>query len=287
MKRFLSKHPLISFYLMAFLFSWFAVAPRLSNPDLPVEPFLILGALLGPALSAFIMIGVTEGRAGLRDFSRRILRWRVGIFWWFIVLFGILVALNVIASLFLGLSIIREFLLHAGSILPTYLFALFFGVILGPLWEEIGWRGFALPRLQSRYGPVAASIVVGMLWAFWHIPGYPGGWMEAAFPALLISSIGFSVIATWIYNNTAGSILLMILLHSSSNAAISVGTMVLPTNLSAEMNAFVYGGWIPAIMNGLVAVLLLLVTKGHLSYSGLGTVSLDGVELTKEIPLGS
>ena len=90
--------------------------------------------------------------------------------------------------------------------------------------------------------------------------------MQSGFPALLAYCIGFSILATWVYNNTRGSILLMILLHSSSNAAISVGAKVLPANLSAEMHALVFSGWIPAITGGIVAVLILVFTRGRLSY---------------------
>ena len=90
--------------------------------------------------------------------------------------------------------------------------------------------------------------------------------MESVFPALLVYCIGVSILATWVYNHTHGSILLMILLHSSSNAAISVGARVLPTNLSAGMQAFVFSGWIPAIMSGVVAILILIFTKGSLAY---------------------
>ena len=90
--------------------------------------------------------------------------------------------------------------------------------------------------------------------------------MASGIPALLVYSVGFSLLATWVYNNTRGSILLMILLHSSSNAAISVGAKVLPTNLSTGMHAFVFSGWIPAIMGGIVAILILIFTKGSLGY---------------------
>ncbi len=140
------------------------------------------------------------------------------------------------------------------------------GIVLRSLWEEGGWRGFALPRLQERYGPFTGSIILGAMWAFWHLPGYLGGWMATEFPALLIYCVGFSILATWIYNNTSGRIIRRILLHSSSNAAISVGSMDLPANLSVQMNAFVLSGWIPAVMIGITAGLVLIFTKDNLAY---------------------
>lgn len=267
MKNLITKYPLVSFFGMALLFSWIAVMPLILNPALPVEPFQILGALAGPTLSAVIVIAATEGRAGLGSFFRRYLQWRAGIAWWLIVLFGILIALTLVAAAILGPSVLSEFAKNLGLILPTYLLTLVVGVILGPLWEEPGWRGFALPRLQAQYGPITGSVILGAIWAVWHLPGYLGGWMTSVFPALLVYCIGFSILATWIYNHTGGSILLMILLHSSSNAAISVGARVLPTNLAGGMHAFVFSGWIPALMAGLIAILIVIFTRGSLAYA--------------------
>jgi membrane protease YdiL (CAAX protease family) len=267
MRSTISRFPLISFFIMAFVFSWLAVSPLILNPTLPVEPFQILGALAGPTLSAVILTAALEGRAGVSAFLKRYLQWRVGIDWWLVVLFGILVALNTIASMIVGLSVWIEFFKKILLILPTYLVTLLVGVILGPLWEEPGWRGFALPRLQAQHGPIIGSLVLGVIWAVWHIPGYAGGWMTSVFPALLVYCIGFSILATWVYNNTQGSIFLMILLHSSSNAAISVGALVLPPALSPGMHTLVFNGWIPAIMGGIVALLILIFTKGTLSYA--------------------
>jgi membrane protease YdiL (CAAX protease family) len=179
MKNAISKHPLLSFFAMAFLFSWIAVMPLLLNHALPVEPFQILGALAGPTLAAVIVIAVTAGKAGLGTFFKRYVQWRAGIIWWLIVLFGPLLALTLVAALIVGPSVLTEFLKNIGLILPTYLLTLIVGVILGPLWEEPGWRGFALPRLQAQFGPLVGTLILGVLWALWHIPGYLGGWMGA------------------------------------------------------------------------------------------------------------
>lgn len=266
MKKLVSQNPLPSFFVMAFLFSWIAVTPLLLNKSLPVEPFQMLGAFAGPTLSAVIVIAAQDGSVGLKTFFKRYIQWRAGLFWWLIVLFGVLVALNIVATIILGSSVPTEFFKNIGLILPTYLITLIVGVILGPLWEEPGWRGFALPRLQGRFGPLWGSIILGTLWGLWHLPGYAGGWMEASLLALMLSSISFSIFMTWIYNNTRGSILLMVLLHSSSNAAISIGVKVLPVDMSPAMHSFVFGGWIPAIMSLALAALVLLISKGNLSY---------------------
>lgn len=252
---------------MAFAFSWIAVAPRIIKDTLPIEPFQILGALAGPTLAAVIILAVTTRRAGLGQFFKRYIQWRAGLFWWLFVLFGCLILLTVIAAIMLGVSVLTDFIKNIGLILPTYLISLIVGVILGPLWEEPGWRGFALPRLQVQFGPLVGTIILGVLWALWHIPGYLGGWMTVNILTLILSSVAFSIIMTWVYNNTRGSILLMILLHSASNAALSVGSKVLPTNLPVRMNSLVSGGWIPAITYTILAVVIIIFTRGKLSYT--------------------
>ena len=270
MKNSIAQFPLVSFFVMAFLFSWIAVSPLILDPSLPVEPFQMLGAFAGPTLAAVIIIAIMDGRNGLRDFFKRYIQWRARLGWWLFVLFGILLSLNTFAALILGTVVWTEFLNNIGLILITYLITLIAGVILGPLWEEPGWRGFALPRLQQQFGPLSGTIILGVLWALWHLPGYFGGWMGAfsisALFALVVGSIAFSLIATWVYNNTRASVLLMILLHSSSNAAIAIGARVLPTDLSPGLHDFVFSGWIPPITYSILALIILLITRGNLSY---------------------
>jgi membrane protease YdiL (CAAX protease family) len=171
-----------------------------------------------------------------------------------------------VASVVVGSHQLAEFTANLGRLMPTYLITLVAGIILGPLWEEPGWRGFALPRLQRQYGPLAGTLVLGFLWALWHAPGFLGGWLVGSPLALLVSSLAFSIIMSWVYNNARGSILLMILLHSSSSAAISVGTFVLPSNLSAAASSLVNNGWIPALTYSLAALVVVLASRSRLSY---------------------
>src|SRR5262245_4763293 len=161
MKNLISKYPLVSFFVMAFLFSWIAVSPLILNPALPVEPFQMLGAFAGPTLAAIIVTAILDGRNGLQEFFKCYIQWRAGLGWWLFVLFGILLSLNTIAAVILGAVVWTEFLCNIGLILITYLITLIAGVILGPLWEEPGWRGFALPRLQGQFGPLFGSIILG------------------------------------------------------------------------------------------------------------------------------
>lgn len=266
MRSAVAQHPLVAFFSLAFLLSWIAVIPLILNPDLAPEPFMILGALVGPTLSALIVLGLTEGRRAFRPFFARYTQWRAGFFWWLIVLFAAFLSLTITAAVIIGNQLFNNFIAHIVPVLFTYLLTLIAGIILGPLWEEPGWRGFALPRLQSNYGPLIGTLLLGFLWALWHLPGFFGGWLTGSPYALLVSGLGFSVLMTWVYNNTRGSILLMILLHSSSNAASSVGVYVLPSNMPATINALVSNGWIPALAYFFIALIVIFATRGRLSF---------------------
>ncbi len=130
----------------------------------------------------------------------------------------------------------------------------------GPLGEEGGWRGFALPRMEQRSGPLVGTLLLGVLWGLWHlplfllVPRYNGAGSGFAgilipFAAFTIMVIAYTVVFTWVFNNTRGSLLLAILLHASINTA---PTMLLSLSLLLT--------WI------VVAVLIIATTQGRLSY---------------------
>lgn len=278
LKRVIANHPVAAYFVLAFVFSWIAVLPLLLArsglvhlpTDLPVEPFQIAGALLGPTLAAFILTAVLSGRVGMRQLLARYVQWRVGLRWYLLVVIGPPVALNLGAIPFLGMSIVGAFVSNLPQLVSFYLPVLVVGVILGPLWEEPGWRGFALPRLQRRYGALAGTLVLGLLWSFWHVPGFFGGWLGgpsllSSFLALMLGTTAFAIIMTWIYNHTRGSLLVMILLHSAFNAASAMGGKILPPGLPARSAALIANGWIPAATSIVLALVVIGVTKGSLS----------------------
>ena len=263
---------------MAYVFTWLAVSPMILSRaglirlDLPVELVQIVGALAGPALAGVIVTAGMEGRAGVGRLLRRVIQWKVGVVWYLVLLLGPLAVLTLTAGAFLGVSFLRDFFYGLPLLPAQYLPFVLVGVIFGPLWEEIGWRGVALPRLQRTLGPVMGTLILGGLWAAWHLPGYVGGWPGSftlsSFLALIVGSVGFSVLMTWIYNNTSGSLLIMILLHSAGNASIAFGGQFLPSSMAAAVRPIIEGGWIPAITYTICAFVVLLLTRGRLSYAG-------------------
>jgi len=276
------RHPLFFFYLMAYAFTWLVLLPYvLSQKGRPLAPFhltiiagllFVLSPFVGPTLSAFIMTGVTEGKAGIGRLWRRYVLWRVGFQWYLFVLIG--VPALVLLSFLAWPGIIPAIRTPSPSFVLTYLMIFVVGLFLGgPLGEEPGWRGFALPRWQQRCGPLVGTLFSGILWGFWHfplflVPGYDGagtGFVGISIPliAFVVFSTALAVIITWVFNNTRGSLLLTMLLHSSINAASNAFPRLFPDFSQHHLQFLV-----PIMEIGLIAVALLIIlaTRGRLSY---------------------
>jgi membrane protease YdiL (CAAX protease family) len=205
----IASRPLVAFVAFAYAISWgLWLASLLLGGDESVLGMVVfvLGGF-GPAAAAFIVLRATGG--SLRTWARAIVRWRVPARYWLYAL-GLPAALMGFANLVLvALGEPVEWSLLGERILPyagTFLLTLFF---LGAQ-EEPGWRGFALPRLQERYSPVKATLVLGLIWGVWHVPLYG--------PVGFVVPLVLAFFYTWVYNET-GSVLMAILLHASLTPA--------------------------------------------------------------------
>ncbi len=175
-KRIVIDHPLVAFFVLAFLGGWSVLAPTvlfesgfgLIPIDIPAPAVMlsfIPAAMAGPALAAFVVTRMVEGKEGTRKLlRRRILRWRVGIHWYLIAIFGIPIVYFVAARLVLGAAPLAALTEEWPFLFTSYLPKVVMVFLIVSLWEEIGWMGFALPRLQEKYGPLLASVVLGTLW---------------------------------------------------------------------------------------------------------------------------
>lgn len=229
----IKKYALVIFFLLAYLFTWSNWLPQALTSrgiaSIQVPGFLSLLAGYGPALAAIIVASLAYGRQGLRELFGRLLRWRVGFQWYLIALF-LPVLITVLA---LSINNLTE------GIPPDFSAAGFpFGPAETPLWqkilillliftlgfdglgEELGWRGFALPRLLERYSPLISSLILGALWAVWHFPyALTEGTFLSEVPLhwFLINLLAVSIIYTWIFINTNGSLLPALLFHAMGN----------------------------------------------------------------------
>jgi len=197
------------------------VATGLLSPD-----WMQLGAL-SSSLAAIVLVLIEGRKGGLRELLGRALIWRVGIRWWAIALFFMIVPS--VASLYLynllgGPAVDWSGLKPLYTLVPDFIFL----TIAAGIGEEFGWRGFLLPRLQTRYNALVSGLIVGVAWATWHIPlffiegtsQYEQGMQSGLLPVILGYSafvIANSIQFTWLFNNTRGSVLLAAVFHGASN----------------------------------------------------------------------
>jgi membrane protease YdiL (CAAX protease family) len=245
--RLVKEQSLIAFFILAYLLTWSAWIPisfGYVHGHIELKPLnivLYIAGGFGPLLAAAI-ITVLSGE-NLSDWFLQVLKWRVSIKWWLTALFIPLV-------LYALMSIIHMLLGGELNWNEASLMALPGGFLSVFLWgggnEELGWRGFALPRLQEQHNPLVSSLIIGVVWTLWHAP--PGiielGWLDWVkdLPFYMISVTGISIVATWLYNNTDGSVLLTMVFHASVNASQSLYPVEEMFSLTGELART--GAWI-------------------------------------------
>ena len=224
MSAFVKKYPAISLLVLAMIFGFapaLIVAKGLLSPN-----WIQLGAL-SSSLAAIVLVLIEGRKGGLRELLSRALIWRVGVKWWIVALFFMLIPS--VASLYLynllgGPTVDWSGLQPLYQIFPSFIF---FTLAAG-IGEEFGWRGFLLPRLQVRHNALVSGLIVGVAWATWHIPmffikgtsQYEQGLAGGLLPAILgyaVFVIVQSVQFTWLFNNTKGSVLLAAVFHGAAN----------------------------------------------------------------------
>lgn len=237
-----SRREFVAFVLLAFAFSWgvwvpVALAARAGDPLAPRAVAQLAGAF-GPSLAAVALVTYAGGPAGLVDLLRGLTRWRVPARWYAVAL----LLPPALALAGVGLSILfgtqfpdfsRPPVLElyplpeeAGAVGPLVLLPAVFlqNALLGSsMGEELGWRGYALPRLQTERSALGSSLLLGLVWAAWHLPLglFPGGLVPGgpgwggSLPAFLLGIVADAVLFTWMYNGTGGSLLLALLFHAS------------------------------------------------------------------------
>jgi len=251
------KYPLSAFFILAVALSWWSWI--FYSIDLAPTP--IVG--FGPFLAALIVLAVTEGKRGVMGLLRRMVRWRVGPQWYAVALLLPIVVTLTAAALnvyLLGAQRTSSAADLGGwsSFLQMFFLWLLIPGLAGT-WEEPGFRGYALPRLQFRYSALVASLILGVLWAFWHLPFVVTGediWIDA-----ILFTFEWSIVYTWLFNNAKGSVLIVMLFHNMNNSFSSgfVGQM-----FSGQDS--VNQAWLRLLLWGVVAIVLVVVYGSqHLS----------------------
>ena len=201
----IKRHPLIVFFVLAYVVAWGFV------------PFGSFGAF-GPLVSALIVIPLSRGRAGLREWAARLIHWRVR-WYWYIVALGVPLAVHLATA---GLTVAAGGTAGALTFSSVTTFLLVFALRLvnptdGPLGEEPGWRGFALPGLQAHYSPLLSTTILAFLVTGWHLPLFfleDGGLQPPVLVGGLVTTVAVTFWYAWLFNRTAGSVLLVLIAHS-------------------------------------------------------------------------
>jgi len=217
----LNRHPLSGFVALVFGISWGGIAVIIAargfdlSPLQPVEGGLMfLMMLLGPSLSGIVCIASLDGRAGLRATWQSARHWRVAPGWWAVALLTIPVTL---------LAVLLPLAAIAGPVfMPGHQWALLFVGLVAGGFEEIGWTGYATPRLLARQGTLCAGLILGLVWAFWHLlvdfrynAGSMGALWLLEFAVVYLATLTpYRMLMTWVFARTR-SLLLAILMHAS------------------------------------------------------------------------
>ncbi len=253
-KGFIQRHALIFYYILAFAISWGASFALLGPKFFAGEPLLLtdampalFGMILGPFVGGILMTWIVEGGAGVRALFGRMGKWRVELQWWAAALL-----------IFPG-ALVLVLLVLGGAISPAYLpgftaLGIAYGLIAG-FFEETGWTGFAVPRMQLTFGALTGSLLLGFIHGVWHMPadfmgsvGALGPYWFWHFAAMwLIGLMALRVIMVWIYNQT-GSLLLAQVTHASFSGSLIVltPTPIVPANETFWYVIFAVAIWIIA-----------------------------------------
>lgn len=220
------RHAILCGIVLMYLFTW---PIELANAGVATLEFLKPFSLFvgyGIVAATLLITGLESGKNGIFSLLKRFIIWRVG--WiWYLAAFALIPCIDL-----MGITL-HSFLYHAPIDFSTAIAYKIFGpsvnlyVLIIPFFlydtltngEEIGWRGFVLPRLQERYSAFSASIILGLIWAVWHVPKFMPHWDTVMFLWWMLDVMAKTIFFTWIYNNTKGSLLLVTLFHASCNTA--------------------------------------------------------------------
>lgn len=213
------RKSLVAFFALTFAVTWACfTAAGLLVPAGARWPLLIIGAF-APSAVAVRLTARHEGKAGVKALLSRLGEWRVGLQWYAFALLY-MAAIKVAVALIYRMAMGGWPTFGSGygiGIVVTAIVAAIFG---GPLGEEIGWRGYALPRLADQLGKARASVLLGVIWACWHLPVFfiPGMDQSGqSIPVYVLQVTALSVAMAWLYWHTRGSLLLAVLMHTAIN----------------------------------------------------------------------
>jgi membrane protease YdiL (CAAX protease family) len=263
-----ARTALVGFFLLTFAFSWIAwlaSAALAAAGDAGIFGFggpLYLLGVFAPAIVALSLTAYREGGTGVARLVQRIGRWQVGAHWY-------LFAIGYTGATKLLAAVIHRLAMGAWPTFGDTPLPLILGAILVSTWvqagEEVGWRGYALPLLATDLGLGGASVLLGIIWALWHLPLFflqGGGHDGQSFPVYLLYVTALSVAISWLYWKTGGSLLLAMLMHASVNNTTGIVRAAVPHAVAPLSFEGTLVAWVTVGVSSVVAALLLSKMRG-------------------------
>lgn len=240
--RFIRNHKLSKpwvFFVATFVWSWafigisYILGVSAEGGD-ALGLILILCSISGPALVGISLVYLGMNKEGRRDYFNRAVNFKQIPINWYVIIFTIVPVISLLSIVLRGK--VYDFV----QVLPSLSLGVI-SIFLVPTVEELGWRGYALDRLQERYRALSSSLILGVLWWGWHVPLFflPGsiftqiGAGSLAFWLYMVNMVALSVIFSWIYNNTGRSTFAAILLHTSIDFCANIGMIPWDKNENA------------------------------------------------------
>ena len=243
-KNFFGKNPLIIYFLLTIAITWGGIISAIGMDGIPGSraipdeqmPILYAVTLLGPSVAGLLSIALFDGRDGFRSLTTRLRNWRAGLRWYAVAL---LTAPLLITALLYILSLTSPVYLPALFTETNKAGLLLTGIVMGLVvgfFEELGWTGFAVPKLRQKYSVMKSGIILGLLWGLWHLPLFVASTNSSGSipPVIYLLILLFSflpvyrILMVWVYDSTE-SLLLMILMHAPLSAS---QLLLIPAELS-------------------------------------------------------
>ena len=243
LKASIKKHAVLTYFVLTLILTWGCMAIAAYPSGFPITDaqleksgaLVYMAMLVGPSGASLLMIGLLDGRAGFRELFSRLFKWRVGVRWYAAAL---LTAPLMITTILIVLSLISpEFqpAIFASKDKSTLVLSSIAAGLAVGLFEELGWTGFAVPRLKRNYSVLGTGLIVGLVWGAWHFPPFwKSDTFSATIPLILLLGQLFSwlppyrILMVWVYNRTE-SLLVSVLMHASLMAGLNA---LVPAELS-------------------------------------------------------
>jgi uncharacterized protein len=235
-----STRNLVAYFGLAYAISWAIGVPLALGKQGILQPVFPLWmhyfVAFGPMLSALIVTFATQGQVGLKELGKRVLMWNVRPIWWFVAISPLMIGF--VVALILNLATNNQVTLsdlgQVNFLPPLGIGAWLLWICTFGIGEEVGWRGYALPRLQQGRSALAATMILAVLWALWHLPQFFYLFDPAIAFGWVIGLFAGAIVFTWLFNSSGSSILILAVWHGCFNfiSATDAGNGILAAVVS-------------------------------------------------------